>query len=92
MGRDHGTARSDEFAGEIGGAESAVRGVGMGVAEAVAVGVSGEGASASIGEGEIAARELGGGGVATRGRGGTREEPFGGLRADILRRMSATVV
>jgi hypothetical protein len=54
VGGDHGAARGDEFAGEIGGAKSAVRGVGMGVAEAVAVGVSGEGASASIGESKLA--------------------------------------
>jgi hypothetical protein len=53
VGGDHGAARGDEFAGEIGGAKSAVRGVG--VAEAVAVGVSGEGASPSIGEVKLAA-------------------------------------
>ena len=86
VGGDHGAARSDEFAGEIGGAKAAVRGVGMGVAEAVTLRMSGQGAAASIGEGESAARELGG--RAQREKGGTREEPFGRLRADILRRMS----
>jgi hypothetical protein len=85
-----GAARGDEFAGEIGGAKAAVRGVGMRVAEAVAVGVGGEGALASIGEGETAAGEFGR--RAQRERGGSREEPFGGLRADILRQMSGTVV
>lgn len=55
MGRDHGTARSDEFAGEIGGAETAVRGMGMGVAETVALMMSRERAAASIGEVKLAA-------------------------------------
>jgi hypothetical protein len=87
---DQSAAWGDEFAGEIGGAKAAVRGVGMRVAEAVAVGVGGEGALASIGEGETAAGEFGG--RAQRERGGSREEPFGGLRADILRQMSGTVV
>ncbi len=47
-------ARGDEFAGEIGGTKAAVRGVGMGVAEAVALRMSGEGAAASIGESKSA--------------------------------------
>jgi hypothetical protein len=51
---DHGAARGDEFAGEIGGAKAAVRCVGMGVAEAVALWVGGEGAAASIGEVKLA--------------------------------------
>jgi hypothetical protein len=55
VGGDHGAARGDEFAGEIGGAKSAVRGVGMGVAEAVGIGSGGEGAAASIGESKLAA-------------------------------------
>jgi len=88
--RNQGATRGDEFAGEIGGTKSAVRGVSMRVAVAVALRMSGEGASASIGKGEIAAGELRG--RAQRERGGSREEPFGRLRADILRRMSATVV
>jgi hypothetical protein len=53
-GGDQGAARGDEFAGEIGRTKAAVRGVGMGVAEAVAVGVGGEGATASIGESKLA--------------------------------------
>jgi len=52
---NHGAARGDEFAGEIGRAKAAVRGVGMGVAEAVALRMSGEGAAASIGESKLAA-------------------------------------
>jgi len=59
-GGDQGAARGDEFAGEIGGTKAAVRGVGMGVAKAVAVGVSGEGASASIGELKLATVVRGG--------------------------------
>jgi hypothetical protein len=66
-----------QFADEIGGAKSAARGVGMGVAEAVSLRVRGEGAAASIGKGEAAA---GGGAVQIGGVGG---EPFGGLRVDI---------
>jgi hypothetical protein len=53
-GGHQGAARGDEFAGEIGRAKAAARGVGMGVAEAVAVGMCGEGASASIGEVKLA--------------------------------------
>jgi hypothetical protein len=56
---NQGAARGDEFAGEIGGAKSAVRGVGMGVAEAVALRMSGEGAAASIGESKLAASVCG---------------------------------
>src|SRR5580700_9171078 len=52
---NHGAARGDEFAGEIGRAKAAVRGVGMGVAEAVASRVGGEGASAPVGESKLAA-------------------------------------
>jgi hypothetical protein len=55
VGWDHGAARGDEFAGEIGRAKAAVRGVSMGVAEAVVLGMSGEGAAASIGESKLAA-------------------------------------
>jgi len=51
---NQGAARGDEFAGEIGGAESAVRCVGMGVAKAVALRMSGKGAAASIGESKLA--------------------------------------
>lgn len=47
-----------EFAGEIGRAKPAVLGVRMGVAEAVGLGIGGEGAAASVGEGESAAREV----------------------------------
>jgi hypothetical protein len=54
VGGDHGAARSDEVAGKIGGAKAAVRGVGMGVAEAVALRMSGQGAAASIGESKLA--------------------------------------
>ena len=54
FGGDRGAGGGGEFAGEIGGAKSAVRGVGMRVAEAAAVGVGGEGASASIGESKLA--------------------------------------
>jgi hypothetical protein len=76
--------RGGEFAGEIGRAKPAVRGVGMWVAEAVAFGMRGEGAAASIGEGKAAS----GRGAAQRGSRGGGEEPFGGLRVDILRRVS----
>ena len=55
VGGDHGAARGDEFAGEIGGTKAAVRRVGVRVAEAVALRVGGEGASASIGEAKLAA-------------------------------------
>ena len=55
VGRDHGTARSDEFAGEIGWAKAAARGVSMRVAESVGLGSSGEGASASVGKLKLAA-------------------------------------
>lgn len=48
-----------EFAGEIGRSKAAVRGVGMGVAEAVGVGSGGEGTAASIGKGETAEGEIG---------------------------------
>jgi hypothetical protein len=51
---NQGAARGDEFAGEIGGTKAAVRGVGMGVAEAVALRMSGQGAAASIGESKLA--------------------------------------
>jgi hypothetical protein len=71
-----------QFADEIGGTKPAARGVGMGVAEAVGLRVGGESASAAIGKGESATGEVGGGGVRVR------EEPFGRLRVDILRRMS----
>ena len=54
VGGDEAAARGNEFVGEIGGSQAAVRGVGMGVAEAVALRMSGEGASASIGEVELA--------------------------------------
>jgi len=46
--------RGGEFAGEIGGAKAALRGVGVGVAEAVALGMSEEGAAAFIGEAKLA--------------------------------------
>ena len=54
VGGDHGAARGDEFAGEIGGAKAAVRAVGMGVAEAVGIGSGGKGAAASVGEVKLA--------------------------------------
>jgi hypothetical protein len=54
VGGDHGAARGDEFAGEIGGAKSAVGGVSVGVAEAVALRMSGEGAAAPVGESKLA--------------------------------------
>ena len=54
-GGDQGAVRGDEFAGEIGGAETAVRGMGMGVAETVALMMSRERAAASIGEVKLAA-------------------------------------
>jgi hypothetical protein len=54
VGGDHGAARGDEFAGEIGGAKSAVRRVSMRVAESVALRMGGEGAAASIGESKLA--------------------------------------
>ena len=68
-----------QFADEIGGSKATARGVGMGVAQAIGVRVGGERASASIGEGKSATGEVGR---------GVREEPFGRLRVDILRRMS----
>jgi len=54
VGGDHGAARGDEFAGEIGGAKAAVRCVGMAVAEAVALWVGRQAAAASIGEVKLA--------------------------------------
>src|SRR5258708_39633156 len=45
MRGDQGAARGDEFAGGIGGTKAAVRGVDMGVAEAVAFLMSVEGAA-----------------------------------------------
>src|SRR5579859_791751 len=51
---NQGAGLGDEFAGQIGGAKSAVGCVGMGVAEAVACGMGGEGAAASIGEAKLA--------------------------------------
>jgi hypothetical protein len=68
-----------QFADEIGGAKSAVRSVGMVVAEAVGLWSGGKGAAASISKAESASGEIGS---------GVREEPFGGLRVDIPRRMS----
>ena len=63
FGGDRGAVWGGEFAGEIGGAKAAVRGMGMRVAEAVPLGMSGEGAAASIGKGEAAAWRGGSGGV-----------------------------
>jgi hypothetical protein len=54
FGGNRGAGVGGEFAGEIGGAKAAVRGVGVGVAEAVALGMSGEGTAASIGEAKLA--------------------------------------
>jgi hypothetical protein len=51
---DHGATRGDEFAGGIGRAMAPVRGVGMGVAEAVEIARGGEGAAASVGESKLA--------------------------------------
>lgn len=51
---NYGAGLGDEFAGQIGGAKAAVRGVSMGVAEAVALRMSWEGAAASIGESKLA--------------------------------------
>jgi len=51
---NYGAGLGDEFASEIRRTKAAVRGVGMGVAEAVAFGMGGEGASASIGESKLA--------------------------------------
>ena len=48
FGGDGGAGGRSEFAGEIGRAKAAVRGVGMRVAEAAALRMSGEGAAASI--------------------------------------------
>jgi len=59
VGGDHRAARGKEFAGEIGGAEAAVRGVGMGVAEGIGIGSGGKGATASIGESKLASSVCG---------------------------------
>jgi hypothetical protein len=56
---NQGATRGDEFAGEIGWAEAAVRSVCMRVAEAFALRVGGEGAAASIGESKLAASVCG---------------------------------
>jgi hypothetical protein len=77
-----------QFADEIGGAKSAARSVGMVVAEAVGLWSGGKGAAASIGKGESASGEIGGGGVDGTVRRGVGGIPIGRLRADILRRMS----
>lgn len=53
--RDKGAGRSDEIAGEIARGQAAVRGVGMGVAEAAGIGSGGKGAAAPIGETTLAA-------------------------------------
>ena len=57
FGRDDRSRRSDEFAGKIGGAEAAERGVRVGVAETVGLGMGWLGAAASVGEGEAAEGE-----------------------------------
>jgi hypothetical protein len=77
-----GAGHGFQFADEIGGTKAAMRGVGMGVAEAVGVRVGGESASAPIGKGK---GTTGAGAVQIEGIG---EEPFGWLRVDIPRRMS----
>jgi len=53
--RDQGAGHSDEVASEITRGQAAVRGVGMGVAEAAGIGSGGEGTAASIGETALAA-------------------------------------
>jgi len=58
FGRDEDAGAGFEFAGKIGGAKATVRGVGMGVAEAVAAGMGGLGAAASVEEGKAAEWEI----------------------------------
>lgn len=55
---DEGTGRSGKFAGEIGRARAAMRGVRVGVAEAVAMRMGGLGAAAVVLEGEAAERQV----------------------------------
>ena len=57
FGRDDRSGRGDEFAGKIGGAEAAERGMRVGVAKTVGLGMGGLGAAASIGKGEAAKGE-----------------------------------
>jgi len=57
FGRDDGSGRGDEFAGKIGGAEAADRGVSVRVTETVGLQMGGLGAAASIGKGKAAKGE-----------------------------------